>query len=730
MAIPGNLLPPNAESIETDASAWVAVVNANSLSRGNGGPLGSYCLLFRTVAAGDCQVGLAARVGVTPGTEYFACSSIYPPALGVQARIEIRWYTSGGTLISTTQGPLVTSPATWFQIGALGTAPATASTANVVIRVTGTAAAQPWYADRVFLGVPSVSTGNLLPFNTETMEVDATGWNAATNCTFTMSAASVSWYQSLLVTATAAGEVLVCSALAQAPAVTPGTEYVATAYVLPSAAATPHRMEIHWRNAGGTDLGVSSATWTPPAGEWTRIVVVAKAPADAAVARVAMAPTATAPGQQWAYDRVILTPASALMEPGNLLPYNVSDMEQDVGGWTVTGATPTQTTERVLGGSYALKLTATGGDVVAVMQPVPIQPGLGYQFLAPTVKPSTRLYQTRIEWLNATGDVIRTRWQSWTGSLNVWVAGAMGDLAPDAAVAVRLSFAVPDAPAGEVWFLDRVEWRIGGLTARAVPAGGRGSAITLRGLTTGGPGWKWSLTRIIAGQTPQPVRGWTGDLTSQSTTGDVAVITDYEAPLGIPVQWRVTSKDPGGSSSLGFTSDPLTLEAETLDVWLKDPGLPARSMRATVQSLPEWQRAARQGVNTVRGRARPIVISDVRSSRTGSVSLVTQSEGERDALWWVLESGSILLLQWPPGWGERDTYVSVGDVTEGHITELAEHSDRVWTLALTEVDRPIGGIVGSPDRTWQDVANAGSDWAAVLADATTWLDVYTGVVGG
>jgi hypothetical protein len=423
------------------------------------------------------------------------------------------------------------------------------------------------------------------------------------------------------------------------------------------------------------------------------------------------------------------------MTAGNLLPYNVSDIEQDATGWTAVSATKTQTTEQVLAGGYALKLVAGGGDftLTSAANVTNVQPGLGYQVVVCVMKPTTRAFLTRIEWLNSTGDVIRTRLQAWVGAVGPWVACSMGDLAPDNAVAARLSMTVPDAVAGEVWYFDRAEWRIGGLTAKAVPAGGGGAAITLRGLTTGGPTWKWSLTRIISGQAPQPVRGWTGDLTSQSISGDVAVVTDYEAPLGIPVQWRVAIQHPSGPSSglLSYTSDPITLDAEITDVWLKDPGSPARSVRITVATpMPTWTRAARQGVSQVRGRPLPVVISDVRGGVTGDLTVVTETVDDKRALDWVLDSGGPLLLQWPPGWGEDDMYVSVGDISKAPLVDYAEFSDRTWTLPLTQVDRPIGGVTGSADRTWGTVASSGSTWAEVLAGATSWLDVYTGTNGG
>ncbi|MEU1254787.1 hypothetical protein ABZ445_16055 [Streptomyces chartreusis] len=613
----------------------------------------------------------------------------------------------------------------------MGTAPANAATADVVLRVTATATNQLWFADRIFLGLTSTSrvTVNLLPFNAETVEVDASGWFAATNCTLGLSASAYTWYQSLLVTSVAAGDVMARSALSQAPAVTPGVEYVVTARCSPGTAGLTQKIQIYWRDAGGTEIGVSSATWTPPTGSWTQIAVVATAPAGAAVARVAMTPTATAAGQQWIYDRIVFAPTSALMIAGNLLPYNTSDFEQDVTGWTVTGATKTQTTEQVLGGAYAMKLVASGGDmVISLTTPITgVQEGFNYQFTPPVYKPDSSIFQTRIEWLNSGGSPIRTRWQTWSGSSGAWLIPRTGDLAPDGAVSVRLSVIVPDVDAGDVWYMDRAEWLVGGLTVKAVEAGGGGAAITIRGLTTAQPTYKWTLQRIITGETPQPVRGYTGDLVSQTITGDLAVATDYEAPLGVPVSWRVMLQDTGGVMRVSYTSDPLTLPAETTDVWLKDPGLPQRSVKVTVATpMPTWNRQSRQGVNQVRGRRLPVVISDVRGGRTGDLTVVTETASDKRALDWVLDAGSILLLQWPPGWGEEDMYVSVGDISAAPVVEYAEFHDRTWILPLTEVDRPIGGVTGSADRTWDTVKSEGSTWADVLAGKSTWLDLYTG----
>ncbi|MFJ4768463.1 hypothetical protein ACIP88_05000 [Streptomyces uncialis] len=729
------MLPENAESIETDASSWTALVNANSLVRTTGGTLGAYCLSFRATAVGDCQVGIAARVPVTPGAEYVAFASVFPPGVGAQSRIEVRWYTAGGTVISTLQGALTTAVAGggWHQIPAMGVAPAGAVTALVVLRVTGTAVNQAWFADRVFLGrTPAVSLGNLFPWNTENLEINRSGWGAETNCLLGVSQAAASWYQSLLLTSSAAGDCLARSVVAEAPAVVQGKEYVAVAMVSPDVADLTFRIQIQWRDAAGTEIAASTAPFTPPSGQWTRCTVVATAPTGAVTARVGLAPTATAAGQKWAIDRIVLAPTSAVTTAGNLIPYNTADFEQDISGWTVTGATATQSREQVASGGYSLKMVATGGDIVATIA-VPVtgfSVGEGYEF-RPTVYRSagvSRPYTTRVEWLDLTFEVIRTRWQSWGGTTEAWLSSPLGDLAPPGSVVARISFVVEGATAGETWYVDRIHFGPGGLTAVATPAAGGGAAVALRGLSTGGPTWTWSLWRVVEGSPQQPVRGWSGDTLNMPTAGDVALVVDYEAPMGVPVQYLVRTTAPSGSAGrFSYMSDPIVLDAETLDVWFKDPRLPARNTTATVRTLPSWTRAARQGSNTVYGRSRPVVISDVRSSRTGSLAVTTASQEERDALWWVLDTGGTLLLQWPPGWAQHDMYVAVGEVTEEHITALAEHHDRTWTIELTEVDRPIGGIVGSPDRTWETVLLAGSDWSEALEGAAYWIDVLTGV---
>jgi hypothetical protein len=493
------------------------------------------------------------------------------------------------------------------------------------------------------------------------------------------------------------------------------------------------RVDIYWYDSAETQLQVTTGNpWTLTSSAWTACNTVAVAPVGAATARLVLAPVAMAAGQSWTCDIMRFLDLTTAVVPDNLIPYAQSDVEGGITGWTATGATLTHSGAYVYHGDYAVQVVASGGDLnvsLDVTPTTPIVPGQSYQLKFPTRSPVDAYpFTTRFEWLDVNGAVLRDRWNKWlSGSTSGWYLGPAGDIAPEGAVGVRVSMGITDAPAGHTFYLDRVSLTPGGLTVAATEAPGGGVALIVSGLTTGGPAWTWSLVRLDGKGGSSPVRGWSGDLTDQTVTGDIAVVTDYEAPLGVPVTWRVTIRSEDGASWRSYTSDAVTLPVGDTTVWLKDPGLPQRSCQVTVATpMPTWRTPARQGVSQVRGRRLPVVISDVRGGKVGDLTVVTETSAERQALDWVLETGSVLLLQWPPGWGEADMYVSVGDVTAAPIADFADFHDRTWVLPLTEVDRPIGGVMGSADRTWQTVKDEGPTWADVLSDKASWLDVYTG----
>ncbi|GFN09564.1 hypothetical protein Smic_81200 [Streptomyces microflavus] len=293
-----------------------------------------------------------------------------------------------------------------------------------------------------------------------------------------------------------------------------------------------------------------------------------------------------------------------------------------------------------------------------------------------------------------------------------------------------MSFHIVSSIVGQPAFLDDVQITPGGLAAvaDAVPDS-YSASVALQGLTSGGYTY-WGLWRQGGDGALVPIRGPLADLTQVTIVGDTAVVEDYEAPLGVEVRYYL--KVWTGSSYRAVLSDPVMIpEPVSTEIVLKDPGLPARQTTAVVSKggQPTWTRRARQGVNAVRGRSRPIVISDMRTSREGTMTLVTETAEDLASMWWLLESGNILLIQWPSLWGERDVYVAVGDVAEAPVVEYAEYTDRTWTVPLTEVDRPIGGATGSSGRTWATVLSDHIDGMDLLTSYASWLGVYTGLEG-
>ncbi|MFG3014307.1 hypothetical protein ACGFZB_28590 [Streptomyces cinerochromogenes] len=736
MSVPTNLLSANAEGVETDISPWNAGSNT-TLQWSTRFYTGSHSLGMTAVATGTVTATLANRVAVTAGVTYqaYAYFAAVTAGAGRTATVRIDWYSAsvGGTAISSSSGSVALDATTAWNTPppqVTAQAPSGAQYASLTVTVSGVSAGQQMCADRFTLGLPFKSAVNLLPYTASSVETDATEWTAEANTALsrTQPTAREGWY-SLVLTSSAAGQM---GATSVAVPVTPGTNYMGQAYAQSGSGSI--RLNLRWYDSTGALISTTTGpSWALSSSAWTTCNTGGTAPAGAATARLVLAPTATAAGQTWTCDIMAVHDLTTVYPADNLIPFLASDFEAGIDpGWAVTGGTASLSTASVYYNTYSMAVVADGGDLsISLTTPVtgPIVAGQSYQLKAPLSVPSGGLpFATKIEWLDSTGSPLRTRWQTWTpGTGSGWYIGPMGDIAPAGAVSVRVAVTYSGLAAGTTVYIDRVQLIPGGLTVAAVPAGGGGVALTVNGLTTVSPTWTWSLVRLDSSGKSAPVRGWTGDLTNQTITGDNAVVTDYETPLGVPVVWRLTVKDPGGVGWQSYTSDPVTLDAPTTDVWLKDPGLPARSVQLTVATpMPTWSRSARQGVNQVRGRQLPVIISDVRSGKTGTLTVVTETDDERAALDWVLSSGNTLLLQWPPGWGEEDIYVSVGDVQLSPVVDYAEFHDRTWSLPLTQVDRPIGGVTGSADRTWQTVKDAGASWLDALAGAESWLDVYTG----
>ncbi|BDM70606.1 hypothetical protein HEK616_40930 [Streptomyces nigrescens] len=738
MSVSSNLLPDAVADLETGITGWTAGANT-TLFQSTRFWSGAKSLGMTATAAGTVSATTTNRVAVVASQVYtaYAYFANIVATAGRTASVTVSWWaaSAGGTAISsvTSTAATLATATTWNTPPPIliATAPAGALYASVTVTVTGLTAGAQVASDGIALGPPNNVVSSILDYGTAGCEVSTAGWLAGTNATVSrVSTFSYEGWWSLQIAATAAGDTRV-SLAARLP-VTPGTTYSAFTHVRPPADNVPIALDLVWYDGSGTLLSTTTYTHTGAlSATWSRQGVAGIAPTSAATVDFVIRPQATTAGQTWLCDHAAVQPVDM---GTTLLDFATSSAEVGTDGWIATGGTLTQSHAQSYSGYYSYQLVATGGVdlTMTLAAPVPVTPGQAYQFVPHEIYPGTTTHTSYLDWLDGAGEVIRTSAIDWTNTTGVsgWTVTTTADIAPPGAVSLRVRWVREAPPAGETWYLDSVLIGPGGLAALATPTADTSAIqITTQGLTLSGQ-THWGLWRVTPDGVQTPLRGWTGDTSDIATVSDRSSITDYEAPLGVELTYVLETWNAARGDGWYYRTPPITLPTrDDSGVIIKDPVLPARTTVAIADTLPDWQRSARQGNFAIRGRARPIVISDVRTSRTGTLVVTTETTEEATALWWTLETGNTLLLQWPADWGLTDMYVQVGDVTESRISTYAGHSDRSWSIALTEVDRPIGGLVGSATRTWQDVKAGATTFRDLLSTSTTWLDVLTGIRG-
>jgi hypothetical protein len=192
---------------------------------------------------------------------------------------------------------------------------------------------------------------------------------------------------------------------------------------------------------------------------------------------------------------------------------------------------------------------------------------------------------------------------------------------------------------------------------------------------------------------------------------------DYEAPFGAPISYTVVP-------TTGATQSTAQLTLDVPDIWLIHASLPDLSMRLDTQqvtALAPRARSPRSAVLTPLGRSTPVVVSDVRASASAGIELFTDTYDQRDELWALLDDGTPILVNIPPGlgWGITAEWAAVEEVTETPI--VGNSTVRTFTLPYAVVDRPVGALTAT--WTWAGVIAAYPTWGDALAAYDTYADV-------
>ncbi|MER5903042.1 hypothetical protein ABT150_23535 [Streptomyces mirabilis] len=735
MPIPGNLLSATTESIDPNQSGWTPKLNC-AIFWATGGRNGPGALNVKSVAAGEMQARTVSSYPVVAGTVYQAFSDT---AGAVAERIGIRWLNSSGTEISITWS-LTTAGASsgWHRVSVAGIAPVGATQAQVLLSSTELSAAVPHYWENIYLGLPIRTTGNLLGFNTESTEIDASGWAAVVNATVSRQVPVVQWAvdaytaggHTLAMTAIAAGNASVLAV--DRPTVTPGVEYLAYAYLNPPTLAAVAWIELRYYDATGNQIAAQRSTLAPPGTGMYRQRASLVAPANAATCSVAAGLDGASAGQVLRLETVVVTVAPKFAA-GSIVTYSAASFEQGTSGWTTAAGVAmlgrtTPWGDVYFEGSYALAITSTTATASTIRSGRFSGAAAGLNFRAQIIAHvgagSWTSVAVKIRWYDAAntdlGASVGVNYVMPSGS---WYILNSDAVAPAGATQAAVELVVTAGAVNSVLHVDQVAlWQVMPQTA-VVPVDGDGYIqLTLRELTLD---YLLTVYRVTPDGSRTLVRGPSGLLSLNVITSDLMIIEDHEAPLGVQIYYLIEIYNPAGTLASTRTSALVTLTlADVNEAWIKDPGNPQRGCRVLVQRAPDWQRPIEQSAYTVRGRRNKVILSGSRQGLEGDLAIWTRTDGERAALHLLLDSGNVLLWQADPGMGVDDMYVTVAQVTEARTGGLAQEPWRAWTLPLVQADMPVTtGVNGAQGRTWQDVLTEFATWGDVRTAYATWEDV-------
>jgi hypothetical protein len=524
----GNLIPYATSSVEMDVSGWG--VSNGTIARGSAGAEGVYNLTATSTASGDMPVTSATRFPVTVGTAYEMYVWTTPPAAGRSLILDIRWYTavSGGSLVSTsTRTATTVQTGTWERHTVLGTAPATATHAEVRVRPQAVGAAEVWYLDRFVLRVQPLIAGNLIPYSAQSLEVDVTGWTAAGNCSIARSAPAEMAYAgaySMKATCTAAGQARI--ELATAVAVVAGTYYNAGVQFRTVGASPASRvwLDIDWYDSSDVYLGSAEPDQesTQVGGAWHMETLGRQAPVGATKAKVVLLPQATVPAQVFYLDEMSLVAGTP--------PY-VVEPDQDTGSVTITlndlaGSTTVDLYRVDPGGqlspvrgfsSDVIGYSVTGPTMLFQDYEAPLGVTLRYEYTKHPAEVTTRTYAVTLDPPDDPGHIWFTDPGQPAKNILLTVGQAPNWKRPiergiQRAVGAKLPQVVSDVRAGREGDLAAVTWTADEEDALdyLLDAGG---ALLIRAR----PGWGLDKAYVSVGDIgddrvsrygPEPIRRW------------------------------------------------------------------------------------------------------------------------------------------------------------------------------------------------------------------------------
>lgn len=354
-------------------------------------------------------------------------------------------------------------------------------------------------------------------------------------------------------------------------------------------------------------------------------------------------------------------------------------------------------------------------------------------------------FDATIFWETDTGTVVSSSTGARVASGRAMVTGFLPDGASRARLVVTAygSMAGDNVPTGASWRIDGATFMQAKTEPEAVTGASRwapprdGAILTADhallesdadGMTGTGPWFDGDSESTDAVLT----YGWLGPQNKAASfygNYQAQPVYDYEAIQGVDTEYILAKTD-------GTPLATVELVVPPWGTWLKSPGRPFRNTKLFFGASESIETPIKREIYEPEGGGAVAVYASARGvERTSSMTLVTRTMEQADALSLLLSDGATVMLDTPPSWNVRFRYISIGDVkrvraltvADGYLNLPAEA--RIWELSdVITVEIPQGVTVVDPGWTYSSVPRTYPTYATIPALTASYDDLAAGPV--
>lgn len=246
------------------------------------------------------------------------------------------------------------------------------------------------------------------------------------------------------------------------------------------------------------------------------------------------------------------------------------------------------------------------------------------------------------------------------------------------------------------------------------------------------PGVDLNVTGLAALSTTVTVtRFWEGrsvvvrGVSRVPVTGADMFFQDLEAPIGVPITYRVSEYNAAGTNTVTRVSPPITITSDR--PWISDPLDPGTVIapRFGQGTLASLTRDRPGDVTRIQLSATSVAGVGLRGDPDGMpMSLIFLGQAELTALTTLLDQADPFLLRTPPGWpGRRLMYLTTPRYEQVTLSR-PPLLEGMLTFTAQMVVPPAADVV-KPQRTYGSVM-IGQSYAATTTTWATYLAARRG----